>query len=77
VKPINMTREWQIQAKGWAALAEERRDRIERAIRAIHQAQTEHYFLDPQIWSGGDLIKDTEVAELLANLRKILEGSDD
>jgi hypothetical protein len=38
VKPINMTREWQIQARGWAAVAEERRDKIERALHVLRQA---------------------------------------
>jgi hypothetical protein len=38
VKPINMTREWQIQARGWAAVAEERRDKIERALQVLREA---------------------------------------
>jgi hypothetical protein len=38
VKPINMTREWQIQARGWAAVAEERRDKIERALQVLRDA---------------------------------------
>jgi hypothetical protein len=40
VKPINMTREWQIQAKGWAAIAEERREKIERALQLLREAVT-------------------------------------
>jgi hypothetical protein len=38
VKPINMTREWQIQAKGWAAVAQEQREKIERALQLLREA---------------------------------------
>jgi hypothetical protein len=67
VKPINMTREWQIQAKGWAAVAEERRDKIERALQVLRQAVQHPGNADG--WSEG--------WEMVSEAMQILEGEID
>jgi hypothetical protein len=78
VKPINMTREWQIQARGWAAVAEERRDKIERALQVLRNAQTYDCHSGDALGgmrvcrhNAGDWVE----AEVLSEVRKILEST--
>jgi hypothetical protein len=59
MKPISMAKEWQIQAKGWAAVAEERRARMEQAaqkLQILTRYKLERYGGDD---GGGDLVEDS------------------